>query len=181
MDQVYREKVIDYLNSITEVGFEQFLTMYPHAVLLEKYLAPSSRIKVVTLETVSGLGSSKILSQKANSKDKAILLTRVIPVTKSEANSAERMYFVGRAPNNDIVLPNKMVSKLHAYLCQVPGSQAYQIVDMNSTNGTFINGRQLLPSLKQRLEDADTLSFGPETSLEFFSPAGFCQLLQQLG
>ncbi|MFP3870586.1 MAG: FHA domain-containing protein, partial [Syntrophobacteria bacterium] len=79
-----------------------------------------------------------------------------------------------------IVLCNKMVSKVHAYFRQVPGSLAVQLVDMNSTNGTFVNGQRLVPSMKRSLADGDEVSFGPETQLSFFTTTGFCQLLQQL-
>ena len=103
----------------------------------------------------------------------------MIPLKKREVDSSERMIFVGRSPNNDIVLANKMVSKLHAYFSQVPGSGVMQVVDMTSTNGTFVNGTRLASSVKSSLQDADIVSFGPETKLEFFNSASFCQFLQK--
>jgi pSer/pThr/pTyr-binding forkhead associated (FHA) protein len=73
-----------------------------------------------------------------------------------------------------------MVSKLHAYFCQLPGESGYQLVDMSSTNGTFVNGEKLLPSVKKTLRDADELAFGPEAKLIFFGASGFCELLTEL-
>jgi pSer/pThr/pTyr-binding forkhead associated (FHA) protein len=90
------------------------------------------------------------------------------------------MIFLGRSPNNDLVVPNTMVSKLHAYFCQVPGDRVYQLVDMDSTNGTFVNGERLLPSVKKNLRDADEVTFGPEMRLTFFTGPAFCELLQKL-
>jgi pSer/pThr/pTyr-binding forkhead associated (FHA) protein len=51
---------------------------------------------------------------------------------------------------------------------------------MNSTNGTFVNGEKLLPSVKKSLRDADEVAFGPGAKLIFFTAPGFCELLKEL-
>ena len=178
MEEVHLEKVFDYLQSLQGLGPEKFLATYSHPFLLEHYLAPSSRTKLGRVETISEV--ENLLSPTGTSEDAPLLQARAIPLEKRDKDSADRMIFVGRSANNDIVLLNKMVSKLHAYFCQVPGSGVIQLVDMTSTNGTFLNGDRLSPSVKMNLDDADVISFGPETELEFFSAPGFCQLLQQL-
>ena len=180
MEEVHHETVLDYLNSFKGLGARQFLETYNHPFLVENYLAPSSKIKLGRVETISEFELNDILPPSSKGEDEPILQARVIPLEKREIGSSERMIFVGRAANNDIVLANKMVSKLHAYFCQVPGSGAMQLVDMTSTNGTFVNGTRLPPSVKSSLQDEDVISFGPETKLEFLSPASFCQLLQEL-
>lgn len=180
MEEVHHETVLDYLQSFKGLGPEQFLATYKHPFLVENYLAPSSKIKLARVETISEFELNDIPPSRSNEEDESLLQARVIPLEKRDLDSAERMIFVGRTANNDIVLPNKMVSKLHAYFSQVPGSGVTQLVDMNSTNGTFINGTRLAPSVKSTLQDEDVISFGPETKLEFFSPASFCQLLQEL-
>ena len=180
MEEVHHEKVLDYLQSLQGLGPEKFLATYKHAFLLENYLAPSSRAKLGRVETISEVDVEDFLSPTGASEDEILLQARAIPLEKRDRDSSDRMIFVGRSVNNDIVLLNKMVSKLHAYFCQVPGSRVIQLVDMNSTNGTFVNGDKLSPSVKTNLDDADVIAFGPETELEFFSTPGFCQLLQQL-
>jgi hypothetical protein len=180
MEEVHHETVLDYLHSFKGLGPEQFLATYKHPFLVENYLAPSSKIKLGRVETISELELNDIPPPSSNQDDESLLQARVIPLEKRDIDSSERMIFVGRSANNDIVLPNKMVSKLHAYFSQVPGSGVIQVVDMNSTNGTFVNGTRIAPSVKSSLQDEDVISFGPETKLEFFSPASFCQLLQEL-
>jgi hypothetical protein len=180
MEEVHHETVLDYLHSFKGLGPEQFLATYKHPFLVENYLAPSSKIKLGRVETISELKLNDIPPASSNQDNESLLQARVIPLEKRDIDSSERMIFVGRSANNDIVLPNKMVSKLHAYFSQVPGSGVIQIVDMNSTNGTFVNGTRIAPSVKSSLQDEDVISFGPETKLEFFSPASFCQLLQEL-
>ncbi len=179
MEEVHPDKGLDYLTSLKKLGPKKFVAAHQHAVLLENYLAPSSRIKLARVETIAEMDVKNLESAIDSHEDDTLLLTRVIPLEKRDKNSVERMLFVGRSPNNDIVLLNKMVSKLHAYFCHVPGSEVMQLVDMDSTNGTFVNDSRLAPSVKTNLSDADVISFGPETRLEFFSALGFCQLLQK--
>jgi len=178
MEEVHHETVLDYLQSFQGLGSQDFLAAYRHPYLVENYLAPSSRGKLARVETISETDIEDLISSDENSED--ILSARVITVEKRDKDSSEQMIFVGRSANNDIVLLNKMVSKLHAYFRRVPGSQVIQLVDMNSTNGTFINGAKMSPSVQTTLKDNDIISFGPETQFEFFNPVGFCQLLERL-
>jgi hypothetical protein len=180
VEEVHHQKAIDYLKSLQKLGPEEFLATYPHALLLESYLAPSSRTKLGRVETIAELDINDLDSQTESHENGPLLQARVIPLEKRDKSSSERMLFVGRSPNNDIVVLNKMVSKLHAYFCQVPGSEIIQLVDMNSTNGTFINGKKISPSVKMNLEDEDVISFGPETRMAYFSATGFCRLLESL-
>ena len=178
MEEGHHETVLDYLQVFKGLGVKEFLERYNCPFLVENYLAPSSRIKLARVETISEFDLEDIVPAKEEKE--SMLQARVIPLQKREVSSSERMIFVGRSANNDIVLANKLVSKLHAYFCQIPGSGVVQLVDMSSTNGTFVNGTRLAPSVKSNLEDEDVISFGPETKLEFFSSAAFCQLLQKL-
>jgi hypothetical protein len=176
MEEVHHETVLDYLRSLQGLGPQDFLAAYKHPYLVENYLAPSSRTNLARVETISEMDREDLISSDEKSAD--VFPARVIAVEKRDKDSSERMIFVGRSGDNDIVLLNKMVSKLHAYFSRVPGSQIVQLVDMHSTNGTFVNDAKISPSVKTRLEDNDVISFGPETRFEFFTPVAFCQLLQ---
>jgi pSer/pThr/pTyr-binding forkhead associated (FHA) protein len=48
---------------------------------------------------------------------------------------------IGRLPDNDVVLDDLLVSRRHAELRRTPGG--WQLVDLNSGNGTFVNGRRV--------------------------------------
>jgi pSer/pThr/pTyr-binding forkhead associated (FHA) protein len=180
MEEVQRDKVSEYLLRMRKLGREQFLLSYPHPVLLENYSAPSSRVRLGRVETISEAGNEDGLAGMEIAVGEDILEALVISLEKTDVSSSERMIFVGRSVNNDIVLRNERVSKLHAYFCQIPGSQVYQVVDMSSTNGTFVNGDMVSPSVKTNLTDGDELSFGPGTNLKFYSAAGFYELLTRL-
>ena len=62
---------------------------------------------------------------------------------------------LGRRPYNDIVIDNLAVSGEHAVL-QMTGSDVF-IEDLNSTNGTYINGKAVK---KQLLQHNDTVEIG---------------------
>jgi pSer/pThr/pTyr-binding forkhead associated (FHA) protein len=62
---------------------------------------------------------------------------------------------IGRAPLNDIVIDNPVVSAQHAMLLKFGDS--YWLKDLNSTNGTHING---LLFIDGQLKDGDTIRFG---------------------
>ena len=62
---------------------------------------------------------------------------------------------LGRRPYNDIVIDNLAVSGEHAVL-QMTGAEVF-IEDLNSTNGTYINGKAVK---KQLLSHNDTVEIG---------------------
>src|SRR5215204_7768233 len=62
---------------------------------------------------------------------------------------------LGRRPYNDIVIDNLAVSGEHAVL-QMAGNEVF-IEDLNSTNGTYINGKAIK---KQLLAHNDTVEIG---------------------
>ncbi|HUR87961.1 MAG TPA: FHA domain-containing protein [Ramlibacter sp.] len=62
---------------------------------------------------------------------------------------------LGRRPYNDIVIDNLAVSGEHAVL-QMSGTEVY-LEDLNSTNGTYINGKAVK---KQLLANNDTIEIG---------------------
>jgi len=62
---------------------------------------------------------------------------------------------LGRRPYNDIVIDNLAVSGEHALL-QMSGNQVH-LEDLNSTNGTYVNGKVIK---KQLLQNGDTIEVG---------------------
>lgn len=86
------------------------------------------------------------------------------------------MYSIGRSSGNAIAIPNRFVSRRHAYLIRVPvpdrpGTFTYCLVDGNrkggnSTNGILVNGQRIGTHY---LASGDVIHFGPEVSGYFFS------------
>jgi len=63
--------------------------------------------------------------------------------------------FIGRAPSNHVVVDHPAVSAQHALLLRV--RDAYWLMDLNSTNGTHINGQLFTYG---ELKDGDKVRFG---------------------
>jgi ABC transport system ATP-binding/permease protein len=66
---------------------------------------------------------------------------------------------IGRVPDNDIVLPDLDVSRHHAELRKSPAG-TYEIVDLGSHNGTFVNGRRVSSAV---ISEDDIVSIGHST------------------
>jgi pSer/pThr/pTyr-binding forkhead associated (FHA) protein len=62
---------------------------------------------------------------------------------------------IGRAPSNHVVIDHPTVSAQHALLLRVRAS--YLLNDLNSKNGTQING---VPVTEAELKDGDKVRFG---------------------
>ena len=66
---------------------------------------------------------------------------------------------IGRVPDNDVVLSDLNVSRHHAELRKSP-TGSYEIVDLDSHNGTFVNGQRVT---HQVLSEQDLVSIGSST------------------
>ncbi|MDH3755229.1 MAG: FHA domain-containing protein [Acidimicrobiia bacterium] len=62
---------------------------------------------------------------------------------------------IGRLPDCNIVLADPNVSRHHAEIR--PTATGYQVVDLDSTNGTKVNGARVSDHL---LDDRDEITFG---------------------
>ena len=73
---------------------------------------------------------------------------------------------LGRRPYNDIVIDNLAVSGEHAVLLMT-GNEVF-LEDLNSTNGTYVNGKAVK---KQLLQNADTVEIG-KYKIKYINEAG---------
>jgi pSer/pThr/pTyr-binding forkhead associated (FHA) protein len=75
---------------------------------------------------------------------------------------------LGRRPYNDIVIDNLAVSGEHAVLQLLGGNEVY-LEDLNSTNGSYINGKAVK---KQLLQNDDIVEIG-KYRIKFIDDANF--------
>jgi hypothetical protein len=83
---------------------------------------------------------------------------------------------IGRAPNTDVPLRLRGVSKYHAYLTGPDEEDRFWLSDAGSTNGTFVNGARLVPHQPVELRDWAEVAFA-SVSFVFLTPQGLCELL----
>jgi ABC transport system ATP-binding/permease protein len=70
-----------------------------------------------------------------------------------------RTMSIGRAPDNDLVLPDLEASRRHAELRRLRAGD-YEIVDLGSHNGTYVNGRRIS---SHALTENDIIGIGRST------------------
>jgi two-component system NtrC family response regulator len=84
----------------------------------------------------------KLFIQKKDGKTRIFVVKKILTT-------------IGRDPQNDLVLEDKKVSSLHAHILLKEGK--YWITDLNSTNGTSVNGK----FVKQHyLQNKDKIEIG---------------------
>jgi pilus assembly protein CpaF len=85
---------------------------------------------------------------------------------QSEYALSEQAVILGREAINDIMLQELEISRRHASITFVDGRHI--IADLDSTNGTFVNGRRI--STPITLRDGDVIDLGDSVSLVYSSP-----------
>ena len=174
------KKLAQYLASFEDLALSQFVAAYPNGFLVEK----SERFldKDVMFQFLTDVVEDEhVLEQlRQGTVRSAVLEARVIEIAKRKDVTEPDKITIGRSPDNDIVVYNKLVSRKHAYLQLSSEDQACFLVDAGSSNGTFLNNKQLTPHEKYQLADADEISIGPETKVLFFASEAFHTFLSDL-
>lgn len=102
--------------------------------------------------------------------------SEVLFVKKTERNPFQNMVTLGRAQNNDVIVPLSTVSKLHAILAH--GPDGWTITDQRSTNGTMVDDERLEHPASAPLSDGTVVRFGPDVTAKFFTPPGLFEFLK---
>lgn len=96
-------------------------------------------------------------------------------VVMNEVQLTKDRTSLGRRPYNDIVIDNLAVSGEHAVL-QLSGHEVY-IEDLNSTNGTYVNGKTVK---KQLLQNGDVVEIG-KYKIQYANEAGQTDAARRTG
>lgn len=108
----------------------------------------------------------------------ALSCYEVFPLVKSAHNPWPNRISLGRARNNDIVILDASISKLHAHFVLGPAGRM-TVTDAGSSNGTQVNGRRIERGQVAELGPGDTLVFGG-VALRYFSPAALFDFVGEL-
>ena len=98
-------------------------------------------------------------SQESSGIDPTIVSSTSLPTTgESELDMRGRQLLtIGRDPRNDTVINHPSVSRFHSQIKCKSGS--FFIADLNSTNGTFLNGKRV--SGERHIRVGDIIRIGP--------------------
>ena len=162
----------------------QFEQAHPHLWLVRE-LAPPSSVEAsfaTTLVTVAQLhAAAGGLPRRIGLGPHGFVF---LPLRKSDRNPWEDRVLIGRASNNDIVLRDTSVSKVHARALVEAG--AWSIADARSTNGTWVDGERLAPGRTAPLRSQTVLKLGGVSctvlgSAEVFDALSVSMTLPPLG
>jgi hypothetical protein len=173
--KVRHKRLSYYLIEAASLPLAEFTKQYPNGFLVEqsRHLFDKKIIVKFDTDVIDDRNSLAALERELGRRETLDL--RVIEISTKSCLSGR--ISLGRSPNNDIVLHNKLISKSHASLYIAPTQKYCYLTDIGSTNGTFVNGDRLTPHQEYQLADGDEISFGPRTKVVFFSPEGFYRFL----
>ena len=95
-------------------------------------------------------------------------------VTREYVSGARASFSVGRVGGNDMIMPDLAISKQHAFIEIQRGN--YLIRDVNSTNGTTVNGKRVHKKSKP-LKDGDIIGFA-RYEFSFLFPESLYDMLK---
>jgi hypothetical protein len=133
----------------------------PEDVTVFKTAAAANVVSLMTqLETPGNVAEPDQWDYSAQAPGR---VDRLIIVHEGETtrpqNLEKKSLIIGRTDENDVVLPAKGVSRRHARLDKT--ATGWQVTDLGSTNGTFLEGSKLLPDVPEAWEVGETLRVGP--------------------
>lgn len=105
----------------------------------------------------------KRVRQGIASSQQAYVIVIAGPHTGRMFKLEQNEIVLGRSPKVEMQLQDVGISRTHARLYQV-GNSVF-VEDLQSANGTFLNGQQLVMS--QQLQDGDKITLGSSTILKF--------------
>ena len=113
---------------------------------------------------MNGGGATSVLTEPPEtnvlSQPAFAALTRV--ATSERVEISKDSFVIGRANSaNFYITGNSNIGRSHAKIVRQSG--AISLVDLNSTNGTFLNGARLTPNSPMTLHDGDKIMLADET------------------
>jgi ABC-type multidrug transport system ATPase subunit/predicted component of type VI protein secretion system len=122
----------------------------PQPVRAPQYSQPMS---APALESVTAMGPTA--APRSSEGNLATSMLKILRPGRGADAGAPGAVKIGRATDNDIVVPDVLASRHHATL--VPTPSGTEIRDNRSINGTFVNGARVESAM---LRDGDTVTIG---------------------
>ncbi|MBQ8526190.1 MAG: FHA domain-containing protein [Clostridia bacterium] len=127
-----------------------------YAFVIAVYIFIYSVVRLVYLD-ISDAKRMSIAEDEGYGYLKLINLRKELNFRVYESYSVRENTVLGRSKKCDIYINNPYLSKEHARITYV--EDKFYIEDLGSTNGTFVNGKEL-GSRPVRLKDNDKITFG---------------------
>lgn len=132
--------------------YRVFLKLYEqHRSLLDE---------ILDLENASGQSQTRVAFyhiQAIVNGQQAYLTTNLIQGKTQAVHQPQMVWTIGRNRRLALPISDKRLSRLHAVIQYIP-DRGFYLVDLNSTNGSYVNGEQVRHSVL--LKDGDRVRLG---------------------
>ncbi len=158
-------RLFEYVLEVRKQSPAEFAATYPYPFLLQYRDAGENRDGWTFKTQTISMASAKLASLAASEQlevSPELAKFDVYPIEKALNNPWQERISIGRARNNDIVLGDSSVSKLHAHFKRTKTGD-YFVADAGSRNGTRLNDQPLEPNTAAPVKLGDTLTFGRAT------------------
>jgi hypothetical protein len=172
------DTVASYVSRFGGLLENEFVARHQHGFLVEYSRRVFDRDVILQLDTQQASGKELLERNDISRKD--LGAGRVFVLKKRNLAANPDKVTVGRSETSDLVFQNKLVSRHHAYFVVPPDRQKYLLVDLGSTNGTFVNTNRLKPNDPCELSAGDEILFGYEVRLVYFPSRAFSKFLRQI-
>ena len=132
----------DYVAAAVQQTRGEFVRDHPHPFLLLEACRRGAQ-RGVELSHPHGAWRPHRRRRPARLNSREAERYRVFALVKGSRNPWPERISIGRARNNDVVLPDQSVSKLHAHFVPNPAGGPMALVDAGSRNGTRVNDTKL--------------------------------------
>jgi hypothetical protein len=179
-EKIKYNMLAQYFATSLDQSLNEFVAAHPNGFILEKSqrLLNKNVISQLITKVVADEHALEEIKQEALWTE--ILEARVMEIRKKKSLSDLDTLTIGRSPDNDIVLHNKTVSGRHAYVILTSEDENCHLVDIGSTDGTFLNNNKIMSHETYKLADGDELSFGPEAKVIYLSSTAFYSFISGL-
>ncbi len=122
-----------------------------------------------------------LLYPGGDNRSNRFLTTNLSDHQTAHVTEAASGWLIGRSPNCAIAVEDPSISRRHAVIGHRP-NQGFYIIDVGSSNGTFVNDSRLIAMEQCLLNDGDIIKLS-NTCVEFFvsgwrNPAEGCDETQ---
>ena len=151
--------ILNILDAFFSLPITSNLRLYDLLAMIFKYIFVIiiyyfifNIIKMIYLD-IKGINK---LNDVTNTYLKLINRKEKVPYKLQEHYFIKKTTMIGRDESNDIVLKDRFISKKHARIIKEKG--IYFLEDLNSANGTYLNGEQIHEAIE--LKDKDLIDIG---------------------
>jgi hypothetical protein len=175
MAQTSAVPLIGFFASVRKHSAESFAKRHPDPVFLFSATVTTDAAQhFVTTEATAAI---ELQRTKGTEAGRLGVEQRACPIKKSARNAVMPHISIGRGLENDVVIEEPTVSKEHAFLERV--GEVWTLVDMDSANGTIVQGVRLPANGSAPLTDGVEISLG-SCQMRFLMPASFHAYIAKL-